>query len=135
MLEKILLFIQTNLYFIFVIALLLFLLLMQTVHFQKKLKTIRKDTLKRSKAVREGQTMEQLAPFFEDFPCNPSDAKFLGKPVDYVAFSGLDEEDEVSEILFIEVKTGESKLSPREKSIKKAIHEGRVRYVEYRMNQ
>ena len=39
----------------------------------------------------------------------------------------------IDEILFIEVKTGTSALSGREKQVRKAVEEGRVRYVEYRM--
>ena len=68
-----------------------------------------------------------------DFPCNPADARFIGKPVDFIAFSGLSE-DKVSEVLLIEVKTGHSELSAREKEIRRAVKEGRVRYVEYRIN-
>ncbi len=81
--------------------------------------------------MRGGQLMEQFAPYFDSFPCNPEDAKFLGKPVDFVCFSGLSQKDEVDEILLVEVKTGDSKLSPREKSIKNAVKDGRVRYVEF----
>ena len=39
----------------------------------------------------------------------------------------------VDEILFIEVKSGTSALSAREKSVKEAIENHRVRYVEYRV--
>ncbi|MCQ2575576.1 MAG: Holliday junction resolvase [Treponema sp.] len=117
----------------FAIVFLLLVLVIQQIRFHIKLKNIRKDTLKRSKAVRGGQTAEQFAPFNENFPCNPADAKFLGKPVDYVAFKGLEESDKVEEILLIEIKTGESKLSSREKEIKKAVQEGRFRYVELKL--
>ena len=95
-------------------------------------KKTRADAIKRSKSVINGQIVEQLAPYLPKFPCNPADAKFLGKPVDFVAFSGLAEKDKVDEILLIEVKTGKSDLSSREREIKKAVKEGRVRYVEYR---
>ena len=95
-------------------------------------KKTRADAIKRSKSVINGQIVEQLAPYLPKFPCNPADAKFLGKPVDCVAFSGLAEKDKVDEILLIEVKTGKSDLSSREREIKKAVKEGRVRYVEYR---
>ncbi len=69
-----------------------------------------------------------------DFPCNPSDARFIGKPVDFVAFPGLSDSDKVKEVLLIEVKTGQSELSAREKEIKNAVKAGRVRYVEYRFS-
>ena len=81
-----------------------------------------------------GQVVEQVAPFLPGFPCNPADARFIGKPVDFVAFPGLSETDKVDEVLLIEVKTGRSELNAREKEIRRAVKESRVRYVEYRFN-
>ena len=109
------------------------LLFVQQIRFSKKLKNVRSDAIKRSRAVLTGQLTEQVAPFLPNFPCKPGDVQFLGKPVDFVAFCGLSESDTVDEILFIEVKTGTSALSGREKQVRKAVEEGRVRYVEYRM--
>lgn len=108
-------------------------LIIQTICAAKSCRSMRKDAVKRSKAVIGGQVAEQIAPFLPNFPANPSDARFIGKPVDFVAFSGLCENEKIDEILFIEVKTGKSKLSDREKEVKKAAEEGRVRYVEYRV--
>lgn len=101
-------------------------------------KDIRRDAVKRSRSVLLGQLGEQVSPFLPNFPCKPEDARFIGKPVDFIAFSGMsDSEDgengEIEEVLFIEVKTGNSALSKREKDIKKAVSEGRVRYIEYRI--
>ena len=95
-------------------------------------KAIRSDAIKRSRAVINGQVVEQIAPYLPKFPCNPADAKFLGKPIDFIAFKGLTDKDTVDEILLIEVKTGKSELSKREKDVRKAVREGRVRYIEYR---
>lgn len=111
------------------------LLILQWIHFAKKSRSIRKDAVKRSKAVIGGQVAEQVAAFLPNFPCSPADARFIGKPLDFVAFPGLEESNKIKEILLIEVKTGNSQLSEREKEVKKAVNEGRVRYVEYRVNQ
>jgi len=92
----------------------------------------RKDAIERSRAVLSGQISEQIAPWLPDFPVNPSDARFIGKPVDFVAFCGADE-GVVREIVFIEVKTGRSALSPVERSVREAITQGQVRWVEYRL--
>ena len=108
------------------------LFVIQSIRLLKNNKKNRADAIKRSKAVIGGQVVEQIAPYLPDFPCNPGDAKFLGKPIDFIAFPGLGETDTVKEILLIEVKTGKSELSKREKEIKKAVEQGRVRYVEYR---
>ena len=95
------------------------------------LKKQRKDAVKKSRAVIGGQVAEQLAPYLPEFPCNPGDVCFLGKPVDFIGFTGLTESDELHEVMFIEVKTGQSKLNGHEKQLKDAIQKGRVRYVEY----
>ena len=67
------------------------------------------------------------------FPCEAGDVRFVGKPVDYVAFPGMAEGKEIKEVVFIEVKTGSAGLSRREKEIKEAVKAGRVRWAEYRL--
>ncbi|MCR5436571.1 MAG: Holliday junction resolvase [Treponema sp.] len=106
-------------------------LIIQKIKFNSMIKKIRADAVKRSKAVIGGQMAEQIAPFLPDFPCNAADVRFVGKPVDFIGFSGLAEADRIDEIVFIEVKTGESKLSEREKEVKRAVQEKRIKYVEY----
>ena len=121
-------------FLLILIVFLLTLLIIQFFRNQCDKKKLRKDAVKRSKAVINGQVAEQIAPFLPDFPANPSDARFIGKPVDFIVFSGLSENEKIDEILFVEVKTGKSLLSEREKEVKKAIGKGNVRYVEYRIN-
>lgn len=86
--------------------------------------------LRHSGAVVKGQAAEQLAPL--NFDYLPSDARFLGSPVDYVVFDGLSDGDEV-EVVFLEVKTGGSRLSSRERRIREAVEQGRVRWEELRL--
>ena len=43
------------------------------------------------------------------------------------------EERRIKEIVFIEVKSGKSVLTKREKEVKNAIESGRVKYIEYRI--
>lgn len=118
---------------LFVILMLVILLIIQQFRFNSKLKKERADAVKRSRAVLNGQMVEQLSPYLPNFPCDASDARFIGKPVDFIAFPGLGENNSVQEVLLIEVKTRESQLSEREKEIKNAVKNGRVRYVEYRI--
>lgn len=92
----------------------------------------REDAVKRSRAVLTGQIAEQFAPLLPNFPCDISDCRFLGKPIDYIAFKGLNE-NQVEEVLFIEIKSGSSMLSKRERSLKDAIENKKVRYIEYRI--
>lgn len=123
----------TTLLLIFVIIVLVLLLIIQQFSISRRLKKVRQDAVKRSGAVKGGQLAEQIAPFLPEFPCDPSDARFIGKPVDFVAFPGLSDGGEVNEVLLIEVKTGSSQLNSHEKGIKEAVKAGRIRYVEYRI--
>ena len=78
-----------------------------------------------------GKITEHLMPYMSVFPYNPKDARFVGSPIDLVVFDGIDEGD-LRNIIFLEVKTGSSKLSARQKQIKAAITEGRVSWRELR---
>ena len=128
------LFDSTQSFLFFLLSLLFFLLLIiQKISFMKKSRNLRKDAIKRSKAVIGGQVAEQIAPLLPDFPSPLADARFIGKPVDFIAFPGLEKSDKVKEILLIEVKTGNSALSEREKEVRRAVEEGRVKYKEYRI--
>ena len=95
---------------------------------------IRLDAIQRSQAVTIGKVSEQLVPYLPDFPFNPKDARFLGSPVDLVVFDGLDE-GEVRRVVFIEVKTGTSGLSGRERQVRDAIQARRVEWTELRVPQ
>lgn len=98
----------------------------------ERLESEREDAVKRSRAVLGGQVAEQLAPYLPDFPCDPGDARFVGKPLDFVCFSGASR-GQIDEIVFVEVKSGGSALSRIERSARDAIIAGRVRWVEYRI--
>ncbi|MCE1194893.1 hypothetical protein LWX53_00125 [bacterium] len=98
----------------------------------ERLAAERDDAVKRSRSIVGGQVAEQVAPYLPEFPCDPGDARFVGKPVDFVCFSGASA-GEIEEIVFVEVKTGASALSKTEKSLRDAIVSGRVRWVEYRI--
>jgi predicted Holliday junction resolvase-like endonuclease len=99
---------------------------------EKQIDKIRKDAVQKSRSILTGQFSEQLAPYLPNFPFSPSECKFLGKPVDFVVFEGLDEKN-VKEIVFVEVKSGKSKLSGVEKSLKDAVKNKKVRWEEYRV--
>ena len=101
-------------------------------HLESQIPLIRKDAATRSRAVIGGQFSEQLSPFLPDFPFKPTETKFLGKPIDLITFVGSDDK-RIDEIAFIEVKSGNSKLSPFEKQVKKAIEEKRVNWYEYKI--
>lgn len=82
----------------------------------------------KSAYVKFGKTFEHYAPLTKNFPGNKENAVFLGMPLDYVCF-------EDDEIRFVEVKTGNSQLSNKQKKIKKLIDEGKVKFLEVRYDR
>ena len=93
---------------------------------------IREDAIKKSRAVLSGQFSEQIAPYLPDFSYKPTEARFIGKPVDFIVFRGMDEK-KIEEVIFIEVKSGKSNLNNSEKSLKSAIEGKKVRWEDCRI--
>jgi predicted Holliday junction resolvase-like endonuclease len=90
--------------------------------------------VQRSRATIKGQFCEQVAPLLPGFPkdLRASEARFLGKPVDFLFFKGMDEQN-ITAVVFLEVKTGRSVLNENEKKLRDAIKEKRVEWREYRV--
>jgi len=101
--------------------------------FEEKKKKIIEQSIERSKLVYIGKTLEHLAPTVATWGHKPRDCRFLAEPIDFIAFDGLFEKNEVSKITFIEAKTGNAKQSSREKSIKNTIEKGKVYFEEFRL--
>ncbi|MBN1502920.1 hypothetical protein JW930_05225 [Candidatus Woesearchaeota archaeon] len=93
---------------------------------------IREEAIKKSRSVLAGQFSEQLAPFLPNFPYSPTECRFIGKPIDFIVFKGMDNK-EPSEIVFVEVKSGKSELSTPERRLRDVVREKKVKWVEYRI--
>ena len=102
-------------------------------YMEEIIKKERENAIKNSRSVLVGNFSEQLSPYLPNFPLKPSEVKFLGKPVDFIGFKGLDNK-KIEEIVFIEVKSGKSKMNTTEKSIEEAIKHKRIKFVEYRVD-
>jgi predicted Holliday junction resolvase-like endonuclease len=94
-----------------------------------------KKSKKFTRSILGGLFSEQVAPFLSGFPedLKASEARFVGKPVDFLIFKGMDEGD-INEVVFVEVKTGNSQLTPNERKLRDVINAKKVRWVEYRVN-
>ncbi len=77
----------------------------------------------RSMKVLHGKSLEQFIPFLKNYPYDKRNFRFIGSPIDGIQFND-------DEIIFIEFKTGRSKLSEKQRKIKKIINKGRVRFLE-----
>ena len=84
--------------------------------------SVRQDAIQKSQAVTLGKVTEHFVPYLPDF---------IGSPVDFVVFDGLNE-GEVRRVVFVEVKTGTSVLSTRERRVRDAVRSGKVEWEEIR---
>ncbi len=91
----------------------------------------RKDAIKRSNAVILGAVYEKVLPFLPDFPYSPKDMVFIGKGFDYLVLDGL-AEGNLRKIVFLEVKSGSSRLNANEKMIASVVSEKAIEWKEYR---
>lgn len=78
--------------------------------------------------VKLGQKFEVILPFLQDFPYPDDEIKAMYQPIDLIVFRE-------NEVVFLEVKTGVSQLSDKQRRIRKNIKEGRVRFEEVRLNE
>ena len=95
---------------------------------------IRQDAVQRSQAVTTGKVHEQLVPYLPEFGFNPKDARFLGSPVDLLVFDGLDD-GELRRVVFIEIKTGGSGLTGRERQVRDVVRARQVAWEELRIER
>ena len=69
-----------------------------------------------------------MAPFLPDFKYDPTEARFIGSPIDMIIFPGLASGDP-QEIVIMEIKTGKSaQLTSAERKIRQLIEDGMVRW-------
>ena len=99
---------------------------------KEKIPEIREDAIKHSRAVLSGQFSEQIAPYLPDFPYKPTEARFIGKPIDFIVFKGMDEK-KIDEVVFVEVKSGQSQLSGVERSLRNTLQNKNVSWHEYKV--
>lgn len=107
---------------------------------QQALIHAQKRSVNTSRAVLKGKMAEQMAPIMPEFQYLPSDAKFLGDPVDYVVFDGYTDlregqgRAEDIEVVLIDIKSGGARLTKGQQAIAKAIANGRVRFETIRID-
>lgn len=81
---------------------------------------------KRSQSVKYGQLTEQWIPFSKQFPYDPQNFRFIGKPIDGILF---DEE----KVIFVELKSNKSTLNKAQKKVKELIEKKKVEWFELRV--
>lgn len=107
---------------------------------QQDLIQAQKKSVNTSRAVLKGKMAEQLAPILPEFPYLPSDAKFLGDPIDYIIFNGYTDlrdgagKVEDIEIILVDIKSGGARLTKGQLAIAEAIKQGRIRFETIRID-
>ena len=107
---------------------------------QQALVHAQKRSVNTSRAVLKGKMAEQMAPIMPEFRYLPSDAKFLGDPIDYIVFDGYtdfrdgDGQAEDIEVVLIDIKSGGARLTKGQQAIARAVQEGRVRFETIRID-
>lgn len=93
---------------------------------------IRQDAINRSYAVNLGKITEHLVPFHQAFlsQFNPKDARFIGSPIDLIVFDGYSEKNDEIVIYFVEIKSGNARLTDTQKKIKESVKNAQVRWAE-----
>ena len=77
--------------------------------------------------VRRGLTTEKWLTFLEQYPWDPTRFRFLGAPIDGIQF----EEDK---IVFVEFKSGESRMSNKQRLIRELVELDKVEFREIRID-
>jgi len=102
--------------------------------------SVRKDAADRSRYVLKGKIAEHMVPLFSEiFPFNPSDARFIGAPIDYLIFDGYaavkdgNSENPIT-VFLADIKTGNATLNKTERKIKEAVEAGRVKWKTIRLD-
>ena len=101
-------------------------------YWESQISDQRKDAISKSRAILGGQFSEQLAPFLPNFEYSPTECRFIGKPIDLIVFKGMDNKN-IEEVVFVEVKSSKSKLSPSEKKLKQVVENKKIKWKEYRI--
>lgn len=96
------------------------------VVYRQHIKVRELESKSKSLSVKYGKMTEQFFPFLEKYPYDKENFRFLGNPIDGIQF-------EDDEIIFVEFKTGSSRLSSRQKKISKIIESGKVKFKEFRV--
>ena len=94
---------------------------------RRRIREAREDAIKRSRSVLGGNFLEQIAPYLPDFKYDPTDAHFIGDPIDLIVFPGL-ANGEPEKVVFIEVKSGRSQLTPRERKVRDVIKDKKIEW-------
>ena len=98
---------------------------------RERRKEISRGSEVKSTAVNIGYILERIAPCMKDFCFERNDCRSLFDPIDYVIFEGLTRKGAVSKILFVDIKTGNARLTGKQREIRDLVEDKRVTWDTY----
>ena len=104
---------------------------------QEMEREIRRDAIKGSITTLLGRVGEQIAPLYmmKELGVSPRDLRFIGTPIDFIAFKGLSE-GKPEKIIFIEVKASQSgSLTEKEKHVKSLVEAKQVEWITFNIRK
>ncbi len=87
---------------------------------KERVEKLRLQIADKQRAGIKGRVTEMFAPYLQGFPYKASECKFIGDPIDYVVFEGLDQR-QITGVHFVDVKADSSELKPHQRQIKEII--------------
>lgn len=99
-----------------------------------RIKKERESAINASRRVLKGQLAELMFPWIQQNLTGYAlgDMLFIGKLVDYIIVDGYteakDEDGDIRKVIFIDIKTGNAKLTKHQEKLKEAIEAGRVEW-------
>jgi len=103
--------------------------------FEQRLKEaeskIKEEAIKRSSKILSGKALEKLVPILKKFNHDPHDVRWIGDPIDLVVFDGSSSGNP-EKITFVEIKSGDSKLTKKQKKLKEIIEKKKIFWEEFR---
>ena len=74
-----------------------------------------------------GKNLEKMLPVHKNFSMNVPDCRFLADPIDMIVFHGL-MNNNIEKITFMEIKTRKSTLNTRQRQIRDAVKDHKVKW-------
>jgi predicted Holliday junction resolvase-like endonuclease len=112
--------------FILIIICITLVLILKNLKYKYNLQERSNENLKydyKSMNIKHGKSFENLFPFMNNYPYEPRNFRFIGDPIDGLSF-------EENKIVFMEFKTGSSRLSEKQKKIKELVENKKIEWRE-----
>ena len=76
--------------------------------------------------------LERIAPSLDGFKFEQNDCRSLFDPIDYVIFEGLTKKGKVDKIIIVDIKSGNARLSGKQRKIKELVNDKKVEFKTYK---